>query len=431
MQKLSTVILILALTLSGVYPQLVYAQDATSSNFTVRAPVLGIFGGLSDSTNFQQLNTGGQVAPGASTSTNFIVRSGFLYFDTYSPSSQNWRWYDDETNVTPTTALAAENTAPTNVANTNIIKLRLTVADLAGVAGTDVKLKLQYSQYSNFSGVTDVVYQAACAANSIWCYADGGGTDNATIAARVLTDSDTSGTHNEAPTSSSTFDPGADKAVEFEFTIKHAGAKTSSTYFFRAYDVTNSAAVPANQGESSPSLITESSTLTFTISGLSSGTTTEGVTTDVSTSSTLISFGSLSVESDTEAAQRLSVSTNATSGYQIFLFQRQGLTSKSGAEITAVSGSNASPTSWSSGCSSSASGCYGYHAGDDTLADSSTRFSSNDTYAKAETTSKEIAYSSVPVSAETTDIIFKAKVTNQQGAGIYSSQIVYIIAPVF
>jgi len=422
-------LLIFILIVFSIFPYGTSGQEATSTNFTVRAPVLGIFGGLSESTNFQQLNTGGQVAPGSSTSTNFIVRSGFLYFDTYTPSSQNWRWYGDETNITPTSALAAENTAPTNVTNTDIIKLRLTVLDLAGVSGIDIKLKLQYSQYTNFSDATDVVFQGGCTANSTWCYADGGGADNATIAARNLTDSDTSGTHNEAPTSTSTFDPGADKAVEFEFTIKNSGAKTSSTYFFRAFDVTNSKAVTANQGEAYPSLVTESGTLTVTISGLDSGTTTEGVITDVTTTATKLSFGSLVADAETEAAQRITISTNATNGYQVLLFQRQGLTASNSSEILSVSGSNASPTAWA--IPDGASGAYGYHAGDDTLDSGSTRFAINNTYAKLETTTKEIAFSSVPVTSEITDIVFKMQITNKQSAGIYTSRVVYIITPVF
>ena len=59
----------------------VFADDFSSENFKVRNPIIDIFGGSSTSTSFQQLNAGGQTIIGESTSTNFILRSGFLYYE--------------------------------------------------------------------------------------------------------------------------------------------------------------------------------------------------------------------------------------------------------------------------------------------------------------------------------------------------------------
>lgn len=418
------------------------ADDFTSTNFILRAPVIDDFGGRSTSGSFEQFNVGGQISAGESSSANFIVRSGFLYFDEFTPKSQNWRWYDDETNETPTSALAAENVAPANIANQNIIKLRLTIKETVSIGGKDIKYKVQYSEYSDFSqGVNNAVEIGSCTGNSLWCYADGADADNAVITAKVLTDADACsggigngcGAHNESGASASTFNHKKDAATEFEFTIKHAGARANATYFFRAFDVTNNQAVPLNTGETYPSLSTEGATLSLTVGGLSSGTVTEGVTTDVTTTSTGVPFGTLSFSTETEGAQRLTVSTNATEGYQIFAFQRQGFshTAYGGVDVDPVTGTNASPTAWATGCSSSAAGCYGYHAGDDALAGGSTRFSPNDTYAQFTAASQEIAFSSVPVTNEATDIIFKSKITNQQEAGSYSSNIVYIVVPTF
>ncbi len=58
----------------------VFADDFFSENFKVRDPVIDIFGGRSFSNNFEQLNAGGQISIGESTSENFILRSGFLYY---------------------------------------------------------------------------------------------------------------------------------------------------------------------------------------------------------------------------------------------------------------------------------------------------------------------------------------------------------------
>ncbi|MBI2120476.1 MAG: hypothetical protein HYT94_02520 [Parcubacteria group bacterium] len=299
----------------------------------------------------------------------------------FRPKSQNWRWYDDETNETPATALAAENIAPADIENDNIIKLRLTAKETANVAGTNAKLKLQFSQSSDFSsGIFTVDATSTCSGSSSWCYADGAGTDNVKITTKTLSDADACaasagngcGTHNEASSTASTFAHAALAAAEYEFTIMRSGASPNTVYYFRPYDVVNDVPVPLNTGESYPSLTTKGGLLSFTVDGVSSGTATEGVTTDITTTATSIPFGTLSFGAEVEGAQRLTVTTDADYGYQVFLRQESGFLSNNGAEILGVTGTNASPSAWATGCPSSAAGCYGYHAGDDTLAGGST-----------------------------------------------------------
>ncbi|OGD31419.1 hypothetical protein A3C91_04765 [Candidatus Azambacteria bacterium RIFCSPHIGHO2_02_FULL_52_12] len=358
----------------------------------------------------------------------------------YRPQSQNWRWYDDEINETPTIALAAENIAPINIIDQNILKLRVTIKDTAGVAGPNVKMKLQFSEYSDFSSsVADVVEQGSCTGGSLWCYADGGGVDNALITTATLSDAGACsggagigcGTHNESGTSASALAPQASAAVEFEFTIRHAGARANTVYFFRPFFVGNGIPAPFGAGKAYPSVSTEGAALTFTVSGLPSGTATEGITTNVATTPASVAFGTLSFGTIIQGAQRLSVSTNATEGYQIFLAQSQGLLSPAPSEILPVSSTNAAPASWASACPSSAVGCYGYHPGDDVLAAGSLRFTPNDTYAQLETTPREIAYSQYPVTAEANDVVFRIQITNQQEPGSYQSAIGYIAVPTF
>jgi hypothetical protein len=358
----------------------------------------------------------------------------------FRPKSQNWRWYDDETNETPTTALAAENIAPANVENGNLIKLRLAVKETANIAGANTKLRLQYSTFSDFSsGVFTVDATSTCTGASLWCYADGVDTDNTVITTKTLSDADACsggagngcGTHNEASSTASTFTHAALAATEYEFTIRQSGANTNTVYYFRAYDSVNDVPVPINTGESYPSLVTKGGTLTFTVDGLPTSTVTEGVTTDITTTATGIPFGTLAIGSQIEGAQRLTTTTDASQGYQIFLQQESGFLSNNGAEILGVTGTNASPSSWAAGCLVSADGCYGYHAGDDTLAGGSSRFLTDDTYAKLENASREVIFSSVPVASEAIDIVFKTQITNQQAAGTYDSTLMYIVVPVF
>ena len=657
----------------------------------------------------------------------------YLYYPTitmagFSIEQQGWRWYDDETSSTPSAALAASNTAPTNIAQGNAVKLRVSVAELSGRSGPNTKFKLQWSEFSDFSTVADVDDMDTCALGSRWCYFNGAGTEGATITDKVLElvdpcsggTGDGCGTHNEysytpevvgevgttsvdsagtlvtlkhtytapvfivesltgdsgggasnrpaaamvtatttssftvrvqepdneadthgaetigyivmergayqlpdgrrvdvdtkdtsnyygnavagasddtcsftqtfssvpllmtalqsnnntatpdflttsqalltandfacsmevpdsetnAPGSAETYgwiaiEPGTftnngivmeatttsqsvtgwtdtpwyeqlftyglfsgipglvgtkqtrngaeggwvryDKLTgqaaqfaiderddgerahttesvgylafatssgvlyregtsdftftkstrkEFEFTVQHKDARPNVTYFFRLYDVNSGQAVAANATTSYPSLSTEGAALTFSISGITSGAATEGVTTDVTTTATSVPFGTLAVDAEKNAAQRLTVTTNGTEGYQILAYERQDL-SAAGATIGDVTGTNAVPQTWTSGCTVGATSCYGYHVGDNTLAGGSMRFLVDDTYAALTSTPEEVAYSSGPVSSESTDMVYRIKVGTLQPAGHYQSKMVYIVVPVF
>lgn len=56
------------------------ATDYSGSSFIIRDPVLSIQGGYTTSTNFTLFQSAGHVVSGRGTSTNFEVRSGFLWF---------------------------------------------------------------------------------------------------------------------------------------------------------------------------------------------------------------------------------------------------------------------------------------------------------------------------------------------------------------
>ena len=195
------------------------------------------------------------------------------------------------------------------------------------------------------------------------------------------------------------------------------------------FDVTNNIPVPLNTSETYPSLSTNGTTLSFTISGLASSVTTEGIVTDITTSATAISFGSLAVGGTIEGAQRLTVTTNAAEGYQVLLKQTQNMTSYGGVEIVGVDGTNVAPAAWA--IPSNAFGGYGYHAGDDSLSGNPTRFSVDDTYAKLESSAKEVAFNNSPVENESIDVVYRVEISNQQQAGSYAGSLEYIIIPIY
>jgi len=188
----------------------------------------------------------------------------------FIPKSEDWRWYDADDTTDPANTNGSENTAgdaiedenTTNsstriIYNENTLKLRLKIAETGGAAQNNIRFKIQYSESSTFaSAVSDVGPQGATAL--LFQYADGAGTDDATIGAARLSGSPSLGTHNEA-TSASTFDFSASTTYEFEFTINNNNAPANRTWYFRAYDTVNDAAVPLNTSESYPYLTTAAS----------------------------------------------------------------------------------------------------------------------------------------------------------------------------
>jgi hypothetical protein len=185
-------------------------------------------------------------------------------------------------------------------------------------------------------------------------------------------------------------------------------------------------------GESYPSLVTEGAQLTFSVEGVASGESIEGVTTDISTTPTSINFGTMPLDTFVEGAYRVSVDANGTEGYKLYMTMPGEITSSGGTVLAQVTGTNASPSAWATGCAGTAPSCFGYHTGDDTLEGGSTRFSPLDTYARLSTTTlDEIAFSAQPVSGESTDIVFRLLVRELQAAGLYETNITYVSVPVF
>ena len=432
---------LLALLSTGLTAHVVFAQVATSSSFTTRNSTVNTVGGGGTSTSFSEQQSGDQVGGGESTSTDFQLDSGFMYYDTYTPKQQNWRWYDDETDETPTVPLAGENVAPSSIADGNIIKLRVSVAEVAGIGASDLKFKLQYATSSDFSGgAHDVVEISNCVAGSVWCYANGAGVDNAIITTKVLSDADACsgsvgtgcGTHNESGTSTSTLVQKKNTVTEYEFTIQESSSTPNTVYFFRLVNTTGSSTVPLNTGANYPSLSAAGATLTFSIDGVPASTLTSGTTTTINTTSTDVPFGSLLSSGSAIGAQQLTVTTNASQGYEIFSYTTQGFVGAGTAQIPPVTGTNSNPLGWSTGCSSSATGCYGYHTGEAVLFGGSTRFAADDTYAQFSTTSpNEVAYSAGPSAARSTNIVYKTEIHDQQIADAYSTNVVYIVVPTF
>ena len=354
----------------------------------------------------------------------------------FSPATQNWRWYDDIENETPLTPLANENIAPINIANTDTIALRINVTERRNVQGEDIKFKLQFSEDISFSNPIDVVSTTTCADRSLWCYAQGAASDNEIIDTKVLTGGDTCvagvgigcGRQNVSAEPFVGHVHFAEATQEYAFTIRQVAARVNAVYYFRLYDVTNNAPVSFGVGYSYPSVVAEGPVLQLSLAGLPAGTSTAGVVTDVATTPLGIGFGTLALNTEYIAAHRVTVETNATEGYQVFKFARQQLQSSNGISIPSISGTNLTPQSWLTACNLSSTGCIGYHASDPTLKNGSTRFAPTDTYSGLETTPAEVMYSSIPTT-DTHDIVYRIRVNEEQPAGLYETEVVYLAVP--
>lgn len=356
----------------------------------------------------------------------------------YTPVINNWRWYDDENNLTPSSPLAGEKTSPSDIGLNEVLKLRVSVTEIEGAPGDNIKFNLQYSEYPDFSdGGTTLTSSTTCSGNSLWCYYDGAGNNDEIINTSVLSGGGACsggvglgcGTVNEAEGLIGIYDQTAFSTSEHEFTLMHDGARVNAVYYFRLVDATNGVNLLAST--SYPSLATEGASLTFSVSGVDNDMTLEGVTTDATTTATSIDFGSLPMDTSVEVAQKLSILTNGTQGYQVYMAFDQEMLDSYGNAIDSVASTNLSPATWESVCTGGMTGCFGYHAGDNVLYDSSLRFALDNTYAGVENGLVEVMASNVPVNLDESEIIYRTKVTSLQPAGDYTTSIQYIAVPVF
>lgn len=173
---------------------------------------------------------------------------------------------------------------------------------------------------------------------------------------------------------------------------------------------------------------TSSASLTISFVGVTSGTSVAGTTTTVTSTANTVPYGSLVISTPAIAAHRVTVSTNASSGYTTTL-QSNGELRNVSNQIDPVTATNASPASWPAGITT---GRFGYHTTDSVLCTGSTnRFSANDTYAKLTTTPEEVACSSTAVSNEQTSIVFKVEVGSLQPTGNFANVLTYITTAKF
>lgn len=169
--------------------------------------------------------------------------------------------------------------------------------------------------------------------------------------------------------------------------------------------------------------LTVDPTISFNVAAVNSSQSVNGATTTVTTTDGTIPFGTVTSGALSIAAHDATVTTNAGSGYTVYIRYTAKPTS-GGNDIDDHSGSNAAPSAMSAGTEA-----FGYTTNDSSLSGSATRFTdSAPEYAAFTTTNAEVAYSSAAVASETTRIGYAVGISGTTPAGTYGNSTVIITA---
>lgn len=175
----------------------------------------------------------------------------------------------------------------------------------------------------------------------------------------------------------------------------------------------------------------------FTISGTATSTAIDSATTTGSTTSQLIPYGRLVAGVPELLAQRLSVQTNARSGFNVTVQTTGTISSSNGADIDTFSNATdlTTPTAWSSPTNNIANENTWGHWGV-TTEDDVTLFDAGE-YIAASTSPRSIFSHTGPADGTTTDVgltdvAYKIQITPLQEAGDdYQTTLTYIATPTF
>jgi hypothetical protein len=311
-------------------------------------------------------------------------------------------------------------TTPTGVATGLTIDVTL---DPTGNAFT-----VGFLGVSDFVGETGITVVSACT---------GGPTNEATLATTTesftLTicgggDSIPASTAISLPITGSKI---TNPASPGSYVVRIGGTQTDSadTRVAIISQVTMSAIVPTS--------------LTFTIAGVASSTLLAGgQQTSTTTSATAIGFGNLDVGDDEIGAQLLTVSTNASNGFQVTVVQNQNLTSSGLDDIDLFKdgSAEATPTAWTSPLNTLGSeATYGHYGltSDDTGLTAGNEFVGGTLYAGNFNTARQVMYNTGPsngtlVGLGTTTVAFRIQISPlQEPATDYNNVLTYVCTPIF
>jgi hypothetical protein len=175
--------------------------------------------------------------------------------------------------------------------------------------------------------------------------------------------------------------------------------------------------------------LTVDQTLTFTVNAVGSSLACDGTTTTAPSTATTIPFGTVTAASNGIVCQDLTASTNATNGYTVFARYTAAPTNALGQAIADWTGTNATPTPFST----AGTEAYGYTTSDSALGTgTANRFTSPvQNWAKLTTSNAEVEYEPNGVNSTTFRIGHQVGVSLTTHPGTYTTTVVYTCTPIY
>ena len=157
-------------------------------------------------------------------------------------TQNQFQWYANNDSSTPATSLAAQNATATDIASSDVIRLRMNIGVTQAALAAGNTFKLQFA--TSVSAWTDVGDTSSVA---IWRgYDNSTPADGATLPSTLLTSSTVALSYEEQNNSTGTpTSTPANGFGEWDWVVQNNGASSSATYYFRMVYSTNTTALDA------------------------------------------------------------------------------------------------------------------------------------------------------------------------------------------
>lgn len=173
-------------------------------------------------------------------------------------------------------------------------------------------------------------------------------------------------------------------------------------------------------------------TLTFTLAAVAIGQSVNGQAVSALSTTSTIPFGTLTASANATAAHDATVTTNAGSGYTVYIKYTQKPTSGANT-IADHAGTNGTPTTFPTAGSLAA---FGYTTNDSSLSvtgDGAARFTATggNKWAAFTALNTEVAYSAAAVTSDVTRVGYQASILGTTPAGTYTTTVVLTATPTY
>lgn len=185
---------------------------------------------------------------------------------------------------------------------------------------------------------------------------------------------------------------------------------------------------------------TVNTTLTMTVAAIASGTSVFGVTTDAASTAVTIPFGTLAPNAAKEVGQRLTITTNAPTGYSVYVVQDGNLIAgtndidqfRDGTRVD-----DSADVAWTQpAVVASSEATYGHmgYGSTDTDVFTSNQWAGVPTRAassSAPVTTGIACNNTAATTGDICDVVYKVEISALQEAGSYVNEITYVVAPLY